>query len=720
MTKIGFVKGVGIYYKSELRTIRKKKDRFLQPIFEAFTNSLEAIRTKYADRELSLSKNDEIAIKIYHTKNLLSKESNDYDFDKITISDTGIGLNDTEYERLVNLRDDRKNFSNKGTGRVQFIHAFSQTNIKSTYADEKSSTGYMQRDVTLSKSEAFLKNNTIIRLNSINEVEGNGSKTIVTFKTVLDPKDEEQYKDLTALQIKDELIRHYLAGFCENRNNLPQIKIIAVIDDEIKEELEIVSEDIPVPQKEKPIKIYYSRVNDNVIEKSSKNETFNLKAFLIDKTKLKNNGLKLVSKGEIAKGIILDNLSPTDHINGKRYLFLLSGPYIDNRDADTRGKINLITGKELKENSGSLFDSEEILIEDIEDTTNQTITSLFEEIGEKQKEKENNIKELQEMFLLNDKAIHSLKNKIKIGDSDETILRKVYEVDMKLVAKKDAEIKRQIKDLETLDPNNKDYQKQLSQKVNQFVKDIPQQNRTALTQYVARRKMVIELFDKILHNELNKLKNGERIDEDLLHNLVFQKHADEPQKSDLWLINEEFIYFKGTSECQLGKLELNGNKVLKERLTDEEKEYQLKQQGDAKQKRTDILLFPNEGKCIIIELKAPDINISEHLNQINRYASLINNLSKKIYKFNTFYGYLIGENIDIDDIEDNDTDFKSAHGLRYIFRPYKRIAGKFGKQDGSLYTEIINYSTLLDRAKLRNQIFIDKLEGNLQAIQPNF
>ena len=34
----------------------------------------------------------------------------------------------------------------------------------------------------------------------------------------------------------------------------------------------------------------------------------------------------------------------------------------------------------------------------------------------------------------------------------------------------------------------------------------------------------------------------------------------------------------------------------------------------------------------------------------------------------------------------------------------------FRREDGSLYTEIIKYSTLLERAKLRNKIFIDKLK----------
>jgi hypothetical protein len=55
-------------------------------------------------------------------------------------------------------------------------------------------------------------------------------------------------------------------------------------------------------------------------------------------------------------------------------------------------------------------------------------------------------------------------------------------------------------------------------------------------------------------------------DEKLLHNLIFQQSSNNPGESDLWLINEDFIYFKGTSEAQLGKILLDDKKILKEEL----------------------------------------------------------------------------------------------------------------------------------------------------------
>ena len=124
-----------------------------------------------------------------------------------------------------------------------------------------------------------------------------------------------------------------------------------------------------------------------------------------------------------------------------------------------------------------------------------------------------------------------------------------------------------------------------------------------------------------------------------------------------------------------------------------------------------MLLYPAEGKCIIVEFKAPDVEVSQHLDQINRYAMIIHNLSDPSFHFNTFYGYLIGENVDYDSIQESNSDFKQAANLKYIFRPNYIVPGRFGHKDADLYTEILKYSDLLKRAQDRNRVFIDRLEG---------
>lgn len=710
-----YIKAEGVWYKTTIESIRKHSDS-LHAVFEAFTNSLESIK---ALKEKGNSiENGKITVKFFYTRDLVSTPI----FEKVEISDTGIGFDDDGFTRFIALGDDRKGSFNKGTGRVQFLHTFDETEFISIYKDKNSKTGFKKRNFTLSKSKNFLDKNAIIRLDSEVEISANSSSTCLIFKNILSDKDRNFFNEITAQAIKENFILHYMAYFCENRDSLPKIIIEIIVDDKNNTKLEINSEDIPTLDQQKSVDVYYSKINGTKLEKSLNKETLTLKSFKISTENLEKNSLNLVSKHEIANDIGLQMLLPKDEIDGYRYLFLLSGDYIDSKDGHTRGEIHILNESEFRKKmkKPQLLDSEEeILLDDIKENINNAILEMYDEIRNKNEEKERNIKELQEMFLLDKKTLASLKNSIHITDTDDVILKKVYKADAEIIATRDAEIKKKVDFLSNLNPTDDRYNEDLRNQTNEFVKLIPIQNRTALTHYVARRKLVLDLFDRAIKKQLEIQKNGNKksIDEKLLHNLIFQQSSNNPDESDLWLVNEDFIYFKGTSENKLGDILLDNEKIIKDNLSKEEEEYRLKQEGDANKKRPDVLLFPDEGKCIIIEFKSLDTNISEHLNQINRYASLINNLSKDCYHFTTYYGYLIGENIDIDDIRDNDSDFISAHNLNFIFRPYKRISAKFGRLDGSLYTEIISYSTLLERALMRNKMFIDKIMSQSKQLK---
>ena len=710
MDEIGYIKALGIHYPGALSKI-KKSDDLLQPIYEAFTNSLEAISILKSRFDVKMK--GEIAISIYLKKNVFSHQTKDYDFDSIVISDNGVGFDGKEFERLVALSNDEKGFSNRGTGRVQYLHSFDKTIVVSYFRNETSKTGFSVRKLTLSKSEPFLKNKAIIHQDegNLEDFETYSSGTLLKFLSPLIEKDKKYFEKLSVQELKSKLLNHYLAYFCEHKNELPLIKLNKYIDSDLDDSETIVEEDIPVPDYEQPLEVNYTEQIDGDLVQSEEVETFILKSFKLPDSDLEKNALILVSKGELANPIKLNHLQAKEDIEGNRYLFLLSGKYIDDRDSDNRGRINFLKKSDFKRNDEpELFDYKVIILEDLENAANKEILNIYEEIKQLKESQHDNIDKLKKMFLLNPDLVDAIKNKINLNDSDDVILRKVYEAEAKTLARGDAYLKQQIEDLKELDTSSDTYGEDLEKKVEEFVKSVPLQNRTALTHYVARRKLVLELFGKIIDKKLNvQNKKTKQLDEKLLHNLIFQQGSENPESSDLWLLNEEYIYFKGTSEGLLRTINLDEKGILKEDLTVEEEEYKLKQQGDASLKRPDILLFPKEGKCIILEFKSLDVNVSLHLNQINRYASLINNLSKDSFNFHTYYGYLIGENIDVDDIQDNDSDFKSSPKLDYIFRPHKRILGKFGKDDGALYTEVIKYSTILDRAEVRNRIFIDKL-----------
>ena len=191
-----YIKARGIWYRSELNTIRKKKDVFLQPLFEALTNAWEAIGEKYGQEHLS---DGDISIDIFlrETRGLL--EDKFYDLSEIVIRDNGIGLTDKSYERLINLRDNTKHFLNKGTGRVQYIHFFDETVMDSLY----DINGVLKRrKVTLSKNDFFLANNAIMRLDLEEDGVDGVSGTIVTFKSPLDEKDAALFAAIDSQALK--------------------------------------------------------------------------------------------------------------------------------------------------------------------------------------------------------------------------------------------------------------------------------------------------------------------------------------------------------------------------------------------------------------------------------------------------------------------------------------------------------------------------------------
>lgn len=692
-----FIRAQDLSFPGVLHDIKKSKSA-TQPIFECFTNALEAIKIK---QKSEADYKGEILLKIYASETTVAGT----EFTRLSITDNGIGFNEEEFKRFNTFKLSDKGLKNLGSGRIQYVHYFDTTTIRTVFEQDGK---FFEREFIVSKGKDFLKQNAIVKHLYCRASTATPTQTTVTFDTLLEKSGI--YNDLNERTLREKLLVRYIHYFCYNKTTLPKIKIEFYVHSELKGESSISETDIPCVDKTKTIPLQYSKKTETGITKTSQTEDFTIDAFKVSKALLNENQLHLISKGERVEdsGVNLENLAGSDNVRGCKYLFLVSGNYIDVKDTNIRGELNIPT----KDSFGKdLFASqEEILLEDIQEEVNKSINTMYPEIEEvKQKHKEDFVK-LKEMFLLDNETAKGIS--VSINDSEADILKKFYEAEAKKTALLDASIKESLDRVEKLDTTNPGYQADLKQVVDELVRKIPLQNTKSLTHYVARRKLVLDLFQKILDNETNKFNSGGRPDEEVLHNLIFQQSSADPLNSDLWLINEEYIYFKGVSERQLGNIEMEGRKILRETLSPEEQEYRTKQGGDARLKRPDILLFPAESKCIIIELKAPGENISDHLNQITRYASLINNLSTDSLRFTTFYGYLIGENINADDVIDNDPDFINASNLGYIFRPHKRIVGKFGRPDGSIYMEIIKYSSLLERAKQRNKIFIDKLKLN--------
>lgn len=701
-----FVAYQGLKWSGILKGISKSQNPF-QPLFEAFTNSLESIRMRQAAKEIF---QPYITISLNYNSNIEAECSDLY---SIKVIDNGVGFDSENFNRLKTFKDDTKGFNNRGSGRIQMIHSFQHVNYKSYYREDGAT--YF-REFTLSKIKRFLDNNSIIY--NTQEPVLKPNEEIRTELELLTPntKDGKEFSKFSVDDIKKTLINHYILAFCNIKTAMPQIQIVYCIGGHEQDRASINVEDIPDPtRRDIVIKVPMSQISEDMkrVEHVADSVSINILPYKINQENLVTSEIKITSKGEISNStkIKLTCIDPYAVLDNCRYLFLLSSNYFDELEGDERGDIEIIDKTEFKKRAKTQgYIENQIVLNDIQDAVNDKAIEIYTEISKKNEEFKSTLKKLKEDYLLSEEAL----SEVSLGDSLDDVFKKAYNYDAKLMASQTASYEQSIQSLASLNPVSETYQEQLSNIVNDFVESLPLQNRATLSKYVARRKMVIELMGKILNRMTDTQEAAKRNeDEKLLHNLIFKQHSENPLNSDLWLINEEYMYFKGTSESQLSKVAIDGEKVFREDFDAEEQRY-LTSLGENRMKmRTDVLLFPTEGKCVIIEFKNPDVNVSLCLNQITKYAYFLRNFTKPKFRFVTFYGYLIGESVEKRDVRSADGDFITAPNLDYIFRPRKNIPDDSGtNNDGSLYMEVIKFSVLKERAEIRNKAFIDKILGN--------
>ena len=690
-----------ISYPTLMKKHVKKHSSYLQPIFEAISNSLEA----------TSGKDDIITIRINKAKTLNQEQ---YSFLSIDIIDTGIGFNDDNFGRLRRLYDESKGQNNFGTGRVQYLHFFNNTDIYRVF--EKEGLKYKRR-IVLSKN--FYATQKSVIWSSEKEVVDIDTPigTMVSFYYPLSDEDKEKYNELTTTELRDRILIHYLSRFCLNRDNLQQIKLEYYINSICdKDSVQVITgKDIPQPDYTDSVQVNYSKisVDGNTIIKTPNTEEFIINSYSLPCSIQKRNEVKLTSKNETVEvsGIDFSIIKDSPKINNSYLLFLISSSYLTQQDSDLRGQLAIYSKKDFLKKRNLFSGEEQILTDDIEEKVTSSITTHYKSISKVKESFESQIDELAEMFSLDRRILNEVG--YKAGDSDQSILKKVYEYNADISAKHDAGIKSVMDSLKELTPSSKDFKKKLNEKVKKVTELVPQINRTELVRYISKRKVILDLMQKTLDKQLDcqqKNSKGKKINhESFLHNILFSQHSDDPLDSNLWMINDDFIHYKGISESELRNIKVENELFFREDLTKEELEELTAYNRDKLGNRPDILLFPKEHKCIIIELKSMDADVSKFVSQVSQYAGLIRQYAKDRFEITTFYAYLIGESFTLNEVKRANPFFKKAYYFDYLFCPNYPVDGGENRRDGEMYIEVIKYSTLLERAVFRNKIFTNKI-----------
>ena len=158
---MSYITSDGLSWRGLLKGFPKATN-LMQPLFEAFTNSLEAI-------DMRKKQGDEFSPYIhldFYFNQTIENESDG--LTRLSITDNGIGFDDDNFDRLKVFKDDTKGYDNRGSGRIQLIHSFTTATYESVF---KQNDLYKCRKFVLSKAESFLQHNSIIRLDEEGDAE---------------------------------------------------------------------------------------------------------------------------------------------------------------------------------------------------------------------------------------------------------------------------------------------------------------------------------------------------------------------------------------------------------------------------------------------------------------------------------------------------------------------------------------------------------------------
>jgi hypothetical protein len=714
--------------------IRKSKDVFA-PIKEAITNSFDAI----THRQESTDKTFEPAITLsVHFKSdensLLSEKAHILDF--VSVEDNGIGFTQENINRFKKLAENTKGLNNKGTGKIQIFHRFHKITINSIFTENNrqnelnffcTKTGNYKEVLTEVENSDEIK--TIIKMEEFNGNE----KELRFFAKYLNGIDE----------FKRDVMKHFLLRLwigISQHNLTFTIKVF--LDNKEQSKFVFNQKNTVTPDKE--LKIYVNTEQGEIVPKDKNHPVkwsvvepkheITIQRFKLPEKETEENGIYLCSKDIVVRPFKFPVIRKNATFEGFRYLICISGSILDNpQNINQSGnKFTFPLKREIEEefmNSLPIFlEDTYIFWEEVENQINKGLIDIFSDVENITEKRKKYIIELAEKYGIALEIAEVLD--VAFNETDEKITEKLFTAQAKRSADQSIKIQKdyeKLKQLKTskLNPTDKEYRNKFEELSNSLLTLIPQQNKEELARYVIRRDMVVRLLEFALDNKLSiqkewtkKKHDGKKIRKDnegLIHDLIF-KRRNKGIPNDLWILNEEFVHFDGCSDLRLEEIEVNGQKLLKDKIEIDEALQQVDITKDSYvQTRPDIFLFPEEGKCILIEFKAPDVPLVSHCDQIQKYAKLIANFSR--IKFNQFFGFLIGETINEASIPGR---YNKVPYCKYWVYPNEVIKSidEASAPIANLYQEIILLSEIAKRAEIRNRSFAEKLgiKGNHDEI----
>lgn len=693
--------------RGSLKNTRISKNP-LVVVDELLANSIDAFLIRKRDEADAVAL--EVTLQVKAAKaDLLGEE---YDLE-ITCEDNGCGIGpeqrkafltkDTSYKDDLNIPGIGKC---KGTGRVQFFHHFTAVSLSSIYREgdglKHISLPFLRDRKTIEETDFTVEDRdtgevgTHIRLS---HVVPKLRETILSVASV--------HRTLTAEAIRQHVLFNLLQRFVSLKDDLGdfQIKFVSDLGGNKSEET-LTPADIPEHTSVTPITVEHVEGEDKV------SANFTITHYKLDEVEypLPRNIIGLCAKASIAELItgryLKTKTLENNAIEGHYHIVLVEGALLDDGVNEQRDGFDKIP---VDDGSGDLFGGMQVTFEDIFSVLDDKVQEL---ITPPDWSRDTIVKDVAQDFGVSEEMLSYSNTRVKFGDTAKEVAKRVLTNLQEQVVNETSSLSAMKEAIKGLAPDSEDFRRQIDDLSWEYASSLKTIDMANLSQLVVRRSALIDVLDLAVNEGLNvqtELPDGQRRkNEALIHSIFFpmRKDSEEVSDHDVWLLSEEYHYYDYiASDMPLNQIKWDNGQNIFEADVDDAVGDLLNRIGDENGGcRPDIALFHEEGSVVIVEFKAPGVSLDEHDNDLMEYATLL--AAKSGGRLKKFYGYLIGDTI---------------NAIR--LRGYNRLPGEngfFSTDDvkepksqttlGQLYSELLFYGDVVDRARKRISVYRDRLK----------
>ena len=645
----------------------------LVPLFETIVNSIHAIEERRGHNDITF--NPYITIEIVRDQQLIIEgQGIDYSINDVigfNVIDNGIGLDENNMRSFLQSDSTYKaSIGGKGVGRFSWLKAFRKADVESIFLDADSTPVRRKFEFSLDKQEI-----DDVLTECDNYTDNRTEIKLVDYKYEY-RKHVNKHADTIATKIMQHCVMYLMAPDC------PKITVVDIADGNIISINELFHRNI--------------KKSDNISIFTVQGTDYELLNIEMEDAAIGGSKLYLCANSRVVREIPLEKKVVDLDKNmfrdqGFYYIGVVSGKVLDESVNTSR------TSFDLPEES----DEGEISVQDIVEAAAQKIeeflSDYLEEVRAQKDERirryiSNEAPQYRHLLKYMPDRIKEIKPSLSDAKLDEELYRLRREFELKLRTDNQNLMERMRNEMVVSDAYQEEFRKQ--------VERISDANKSVLAEYVAHRKIILEL----LKQGIRRNEDGMYNKESFIHNLIYpmRRTSDELgfEAHNLWLIDERLSY------CDYISSDIPFN-------------------NDPKEERPDILMLnhpvavsdeENTGRAyesiVIFELKKPlrnDYTASE--NPIQQMLGYVDKLGTNKVKDKEGRFINVGSNTQfylyaVCDITPNlrkvadDRDFvETPDGLGYYRYHDKKKA----------YIEILSYDKIIQDAMKRNKLLFDKL-----------